>query len=416
LSPRYRPSALAPFKVRGFRIQWPSDLLTSCAFEMETLILGWYVLVETGSVLLLSLFGALLYIGTLVAPIFGVFGDRVGQRNLLCAMRALYAVLATILMAIAWAGALSPLIVFVIAGLMGLVRPSDLGVRSALVAHIVPPEQLMAALAVSRTTSDAARVLGALTGASLFAGFGIAAAYVMVAGSYAVGLLLILAMRSEQVPQPAAAAGARPSHWRDLSEGLAFVWSSPPLLAGMWLAVLVNATAYPLSGPLLPYVARDVYFIDQTGLGYLLAGFAGGALLGSIAVSLRQGIQAARIMILSALAWYVCLFVFAHMQTLWSGALLLALAGFAQSFCMVTLAVVLLRLSGERFRGRIMGVRMMAIYGLPVGLLVAGYLIDRIGFAATATLYALVGLASTLLLAAYWRASLWQAHTPANAR
>jgi MFS family permease len=416
LSPRYRPSALAPFKVRGFRIQWPSDLLTSCAFEMETLILGWYVLVETGSVLLLSLFGALLYIGTLVAPIFGVFGDRVGQRNLLCAMRALYTVLATILMAIAWAGALSPLIVFVVAGLMGLVRPSDLGVRSALVAHIVPPEQLMAALAVSRTTSDAARVLGALTGASLFAGFGIAAAYVMVAGSYAVGLLLILAMRSEQVPQPAAAAGARPSHWRDLSEGLAFVWSSPPLLAGMWLAVLVNATAYPLSGPLLPYVARDVYFIDQTGLGYLLAGFAGGALLGSIAVSLRGGIQAARVMILSALAWYVCLFVFAHMQTLWSGALLLALAGFAQSFCMVTLAVVLLRLSGERFRGRIMGVRMMAIYGLPVGLLVAGYLIDRIGFAATATLYALVGLASTLLLAAYWRASLWQAHTPANAR
>jgi predicted MFS family arabinose efflux permease len=259
-------------------------------------------------------------------------------------------------------------------------------------------------------------VLGALTGASLFAGFGIAAAYVVVAGFYAVGLLLILAMRSEQAPQPPAAVGPRPSHWRDLSDGLAFVWSSPPLLAGMWLAVLVNATAYPLSGPLLPYVARDVYFIDQTGLGYLLAGFAGGALLGSIAVSLRQGIQAARVMILSALVWYACLFVFAHMQTLWSGAPLLALAGFAQSFCMVTLAVVLLRLSGERFRGRIMGVRMMAIYGLPVGLLVAGYLIDRIGFGATATLYATLGLACTLLLAAYWRADLWRAHTPANAR
>ena len=49
---------MAPFQVRSFRFQWPADLLTSWAFEMETLIIGWYVLVETGSVLLLTLVGA----------------------------------------------------------------------------------------------------------------------------------------------------------------------------------------------------------------------------------------------------------------------------------------------------------------------------------------------------------------------
>ena len=65
-------SALAPFRVRAFRFQWPADLATSWAFEMETLILGWYVLVETGSVLLLTLFASLTYIGTLIAPMFGM--------------------------------------------------------------------------------------------------------------------------------------------------------------------------------------------------------------------------------------------------------------------------------------------------------------------------------------------------------
>jgi MFS family permease len=419
LSADYGPSVLAPLRVRSFRIQWLSDLLTSCAFEMETLILGWYVLVETGSVLALSLFGALLFTGTLIAPMFGVVGDRVGHRNLLCAMRALYTVLATTLMAIAWAGALTPLIVFVISGLMGLVRPSDLGVRGALVAHIVPAEQLVSAMGISRTTSDAARVMGALTGASLFAGFGIAAAYIMVANCYAVGLLLIVAMGRGE-PRRAAQAGTpgvpRSSHWRDLREGLAFVWSSPPLLAAVWLAVLVNATAFPLSGQLLPYVAREVYGVDQTGLGYLAASFASGALLGSVAVSVSRTMQPARVMLLSALAWYALLLVFAQMEALLGGAPVLALAGFAQSFCMITCAVVLLRLAGERFRGRIMGVRMMAIYGMPVGLLAAGVLIEQIGFAATATLYAVLGLAFTLLIAAYWRAQLWGAHLPANAR
>ena len=39
---------------------------------------------------------------------------------------------------------------------------------------------------------------------------------------------------------------------------------------------------------------------------------------------------------------------------------------------MVSLQIMLLREAGERFRGRVMGVRMMAIYSLPLGLLAAG--------------------------------------------
>lgn len=420
MSQHFRPSAFAPFRVRSFRFQWPADLLTSCAFEMETLILGWYVLVETGSVLLLTLYGALLFIGTLVSPLVGVIGDRIGQRNVLCCMRAFYTLLAVTLMAIAFAGALTPLIVFIIAGLMGLVRPSDLGVRGALVADIMPADQLIGAMGISRTTQDAARVMGALAGAGLFAAFGMAQAYVVVAVCYGLGLLLTLGIDSRRAHthklEEAAVGMPRPSHWRDLKEGLAHVWSSPPLRAGMYLAVLVNLTAFPLSGSLLPYVAREIYHINQTGLGYLVASFAFGALIGSLSVSMSRGIRPGRAMILSVLAWYVFLLAFAQTETLLAGVVALAFAGFAQSYGMITLAVMLLRIASERFRGRIMGVRMMAIYGMPVGLLVAGVLIDLIGFSTTATAYAAFGLLFTLFIALRWRKELWRADTPANAR
>ena len=100
--------ALAPFRIRSYRFQWPADLLTSWAFEMETLILGWYVLVETNSVVMLTLFGALLYGGTLIAPIVGVWSDRIGHRNMLTGMRAVYALVAAALMVLAFTGTLQP--------------------------------------------------------------------------------------------------------------------------------------------------------------------------------------------------------------------------------------------------------------------------------------------------------------------
>ena len=75
---------------------------------------------------------------------------------------------------------------------------------------------------------------------------------------------------------------------------------------------------------------------------------------------------------------------------------------------MVCHTVILLHASGQRFRGRAMGVRMLAIYSLPLGLLAAGALIGRIGFHTTATLYAVVGLVFTIVIAWRWRASLWR--------
>ena len=98
----------AAFRVKSFRFQWPADLLTSWAFEMETLTLGWYVMTQTGSVLMLTVFGSLQFLGTLAAPGFGVLADRLGAGAMLAAMRASYAALATVLMALAMADLVTP--------------------------------------------------------------------------------------------------------------------------------------------------------------------------------------------------------------------------------------------------------------------------------------------------------------------
>lgn len=418
LSETARPSALAPFRIRNYRFQWPADLFTSWAFEMEQIILGWYILVETGSVLLLTLYASFGFVGTLIAPMFGVAGDRIGHRDLLAMMRATYAVLAATLMTLVLTGALTPLYVFVIAILMGLVRPSDLGVRGALVATIMPHDLLIGAISVSRTTMDTARIAGALTGAGLFAALGMGVAYAAIVCLYIVATLLTLCVTAAKRHRAADAADAalRASPMRDLKEGVAYIWTTPRMQAAMWVAFLVNLTAYPLSNGLLPYIAKTIYGTNQTGLGYLSASFAIGSLAGSLALSMIGGVRVARLMIASTVAWYAALLVFVQMQTVPTAIVCLLLTGFCQSLSMISVAVILMRAAGDHLRGRVMGVRMMVIYGLPLGLLAAGSLIEEIGFAATGTIYAATGLAMTLAILAHWRTDLWPLHAPANAR
>jgi MFS family permease len=408
-----RSEILAPFAVRSFRFQFPADLLTSWAGEMEILILGWYILTETGSVLLLTVYGSLQYGGTLIAPAFGLAGDRIGHRNVLCAMRVVYAGLAGLMTVLAVLDVLNPLAVMLIASVVGLIRPSDLAMRNALVAETMPGDRLMAAMGMARTTTDSARVIGSLAGAGLFALLGMAPAYVVITAFYGVGFTLTLGVGA---PRPSGTM-ARMSFWSDLLEGLAYVWDTPASLAAMWLAFLVNMTAFPLTLGLLPYVAKEIYHVGQTGLGSLVASFAFGALAGSVAISFAgRSIRPARMMIIYTCIWYAMLLVFVHVPGIGGGRISLVLAGFAQSLCMTPMAVMLLHSAGAKFRGRVMGVRMLAIYGLPIGLLAAGGLIERFGFAATATAYCVVGLLLTTVIAVRWRQALWPLDAPANAR
>ena len=231
LSDLARPSALAAFRIRNYRFQWPSDLLTSWAFEVEMLVLGWYIMVETGSVLLLTLLASLNYVGTLIAPVLGMIGDRIGHRDLLAAMRFAYTVLAATIMTLALTGHLAPLYIMIIVAIMGLIRPSDLGVRGALLADIMPSAQLVGAISLSRTTMDSARIAGALTGTGLFAALGIGHAYVVIACFYLTAAVLMLCVISPENPHgatdPSEGDLPAPSLLRDLKEGIVYAWSGP---------------------------------------------------------------------------------------------------------------------------------------------------------------------------------------------
>lgn len=423
-----RSSILAPFQVRNFRFLWPAELATSWALEMETIILGWYVLVETGSVTLLAVFGGLMYFGAMISPVFGLLGDRIGHRNLLCLTRAGSVILALTLMTLAFTGQLNAVVVLVVATLVSILRVSDLVTRYALSGEIMPPGLLMGAMGISRANVDSARVAGALAGAGAVAAYGIGPAYAVIAAFYSVSFLLTLGVsqghRKAAAPavtgagvSGAAVTSLIATPLRDLREGLAYVRTQPALLAATCLAFLVNFSAYPVFFGLLPYVAKNIYMVGQTELGYMAASFGFGSLIGSVLLSAtRIAARTARVMLVAGMAWHALLLLFVHVHSLPVGIVLLMLCGMLQSICVTPIAVVMLRCAGEQFRGRVMGLRMLMIYGLPIGLFAIGPLINRFGFVPITTLYALAGLLAILLITYRWRAAVWSLEATANAR
>jgi predicted MFS family arabinose efflux permease len=399
--------------VRSFRFQWPADLATSIGFEMEALILGWYILIATGSVEWLVAFGALMWVGALLAPFLGIAGDRLGLRRLLCLTRGGYALLAGILTLLIFTEALEPWHVFVIYGIAGLARPSDQALRNVLIGQTMRPEALMGAIGLSRTTADMAKVAGAFAGAGGVALIGMGPAYAIVTALYVCAFGLSLGVARSALH---AAHASAHDVIAGLREAAHYVWTKPDLLGAFSITFLVNLLAFPFVLGLLPYAAKEVYDIGQSGLGYLAAAFAVGALAGSIVIGAnRVPLRAGRVMLWSTAAWFVALLLFGVTRFLPFGLALLFICGLVQSFCLIPVAVVMLRSASERMRGRVMGMRVLAVWGLPLGVLASGPIIVGLGYTACTVIYAGLGIAATITIGYRLRRALWQPSAAANA-
>jgi predicted MFS family arabinose efflux permease len=235
-------------------------------------------------------------------------------------------------------------------------------------------------------------------------------AYMVVTAMYIAAFLLTLGVANP----PRRVTKAHPL--ADLKQAFGYVWRKPDLLGAFTLAFLVNLLGYPIIFGLLPYVAKEVYAIGQAGLGWLAAAFWSGALAGSILVGAgRFPLRAARAMLWNGVLWFIALLLFGQATTLSLGLVLLFVMGFVQSFCLTPLAAVMLRSSDDAMRGRVMGVRMLAIWGLPLGLLATGPMIPAIGYAATTFVYAGLGLIATVAIGYCWREALWNRSATANA-
>ena len=241
--------------------------------------------------------------------------------------------------------------------------------------------------------------MGALLGATLLSRLGLGWAYLGVTSFYVFSVLFVMGI--SPIRSSVAVAHANPI--TEMKQGVKYMIESPVIKPLMFLAFVVNLLAFPLTNGLLPIVARDVYGGNENSLALMVAVFASGALAGSLSMAaFVNSRRPERFMIITMFSWYILLILFAQTDSNTLGLPLLALIGASISFCMISMSVVLMTFAKIEMRGRVMGIRMLAVYGLPMGLVAGGWLIEQYGVPVAVSGYAVVGLVITVLSVLRW--------------
>ena len=395
---------LRSFQQRNYRFLWASDTLVRVAEHMELLVLAWFVLTETDSPFQVGLLGALRFTGTLLAPAYGVMVDRYDRRRLLVGGRVAFLVSATTILLLITTGRLEPWHVYLLAGFSGLARAFDNVTRQTILADVIARDELTNAMALTRTGLDTGQMVGPLIGGVLLSRADMGPTFVVIIGIYLSATISALLLR----PSNTAQAKSATSMWRNLATAGEYISKNDAILALLLLALFINLAAFPLTHGLMPVFARDVLGTGPLGLAVLLWAASAGAFAGSLTLAIRKYVpRPGRIVVLAVSGWLAAFLLFSQSEWLIISIVILLVAGVAQSFTMVTMDTLLLKLPPNELRGRIMGVRSLAVYGLPMGLLLAGAMADVLGAPAALAISVVTGMALTMTVAVRLK-GLWR--------
>ncbi len=412
-APVQAQSRFNPFGVLrygDYKFVWSSEALSLWAIEMEIIVLAMFVLRDTGSPLLVGVIGALKFAGTLLGPLYGLMVDRFNRKFLQVWVRTFGIFLAFLLTALIITDSLQLWHAYVIVASGSMVRMLDLVLVQALTADAVPEHSLHRAIGLSRSTLDGARVVGSILGGTIFELLGLDWAYVTITVLATLATLAALKVDSRSVTAKLSSSSIKSG----LGEGLRYIRQSDLLPGLIFFSFLIEFSAFPIVNGLMTVIGDELYGLGGTAIGLLAAAASAGALVGALVLGIKQNIaNPARVMVIGSIAWHVLMLILALTPPLWLFSLVLLLWGFCGGVTFVGMVVGLLREAPAETRGRIMGIRSLGIYGLPLGLLLGGWIAEEAGTAMMIGVLGGIGLIATLGAAIKWPVLL-RGHAESN--
>lgn len=383
------------FTQAGIRLYVIAQFVSNTAGWAQRIAVDWLVLEITGSVALVGVTIALQFLPTLVLGAYaGVVADRFRKRSILIFCQSLTGALSLVLAIVALTGNAHLWAVYALVLGIGVLQVFDMPARSVFVNEMVGPHHLRNAISVNASIFHLGALLGpAISGVLIVAvgsGWAIAGNVVAVA----IGLGLLLAMRTADLLVAPRRQASKGQIW----EALRYVMAKPTLF---WTLVMVAFVAsFGMTMPaLLAGMANNVYHTGATGYGLYNALIAVGALIGALASTRRSRLRL-RTIVFGALLYGVLQMLagFAPFSLMFLA--LLPTIGLSRLLYNTASETMMQLSSNVAIRGRIMALWVQVIVGgQAIGGPLMGWLTEHVGARTAMMISGAVPAAAALVIA-----------------
>jgi MFS family permease len=351
-----RHDPYAALRFRDFRLLVAGTFLTVVAEQMLGVAVGWELYERTRAPLALGLIGLVQ-----VAPVVllalpaGHVADRFDRKLIVVAATLGLALCALGLAAVSFTSGALALFYACLLGI-GVARAFQSPATASLMAQVIPQEHYSNAVTWESSVWQASGILGPALGGLVIAVQGRAAlVYAIVAGALLLVALLMLLIR----PRPVARSEEELT-LGSLFAGAQFIWNTKIILAAitldMFAVLLGGATA------LLPIFARDILQVGATGLGWMRAAPAAGAVLAALTLAYLPPFKhAGRTLLMVVAGFGLATIVFGLSRSVALSLLMLGLLGGLDNISVVIRSTLLLTRTPDEMRGRVNAVHFVFI-------------------------------------------------------
>jgi DHA3 family macrolide efflux protein-like MFS transporter len=384
---------------------WSGQAVSLLGSQLVQFALIWWLTTETGSATVLAMASLVgLVPQVLLGPFVGVFVDRWNRQRTMILADSVVALATVGLAFFFWQGTATLAHVFVVLFLRALGSSFHWPAMQSSTILMVPEEQLMRIQGLNQTLHGGLNIASAPLGALLLELMPVQG---ILAIDVATALVAILPLLFIHVPQPEDAAApvdgetAVRAFWRDMREGLRYVWSWPGMLFLMATAALINLVLTPAFS-LMPLLVTDHFNGGALELGWLNSAVGAGVIGGGLLLGAWGGFSRRVYTIFAGLVGMgtaVALLGFIPDDLFLAAVAIIFVAGMMQAVVNGPIHALFQAMVAPAMQGRFFTLVGSLSAGMaPLGLILAGPIADWLGvrawYVAGGMVTAVLGLAS----------------------
>jgi len=372
------PQGLRALRHRDFRLFFAGQGFSQIGTWLQLIATSWLVYRLSDSAFMLGLAAFAMQIPFLVlAPIAGVFVDRLDRRRVLMATNSIAAAQAILMFAVVALGVVQPW--HLIAGnlVLGIVNACDAPARQSILIQLVGGRQDLAnAIALNSIMMNLARFVGPMLGGVLIAALGERWGFGANALSYFGMIWALSRVRSTASTHAPRESGVL----RQLAAGARYAFGFLPARSALLLLAATSLTVNSYVA-LMPWFAREAFHGDSSMLGVLISAAGLGAVSGMLYLAMRTSVRGLfRLIAVTSCISGAALLVFSFSSSLWLALPALYCVGFGLMLTAASTNTVLQTIVPDELRGRVASLYVMSFIGMsPIGALVTGWVAERLG-------------------------------------